>query len=90
MENAIERSVILTRNEIISPEHLPVSIKELDSNLYHPETDILEGRSLKDVEKQMIIQTLSDTGGNRTRAAEILGISRRSLQMKLKQLNLKI
>ncbi|MFP4347223.1 MAG: helix-turn-helix domain-containing protein [Thermodesulfobacteriota bacterium] len=36
------------------------------------------------MEKEMILQTLRDTDGNRTRTAEILGISRRTLQMKLK------
>ena len=38
-----------------------------------------------EVEKQMILQTLDEAGGNRTHAAEILGISRRTLQLKLKK-----
>jgi len=37
------------------------------------------------VEKEMILRTLEETGGNRTHAANILGISRRTLQMKLKE-----
>ena len=42
------------------------------------------GRSLKEVEKEMILKTLEDMGGNRTHTAEMLGISRRTLQLKLK------
>jgi len=45
---------------------------------------LASGRSLKEVEKEMILKTLEDMGGNRTRTAETLGISRRTLQLKLK------
>jgi two-component system response regulator HydG len=37
------------------------------------------------VEKALILKTLEDTGGNRSRAAEVLGINRRTLQMKLRE-----
>jgi len=40
------------------------------------------------MERALIIKTLAETGGNRTRAAEILGINRRTLQNKLKQYRL--
>jgi two-component system response regulator HydG len=36
------------------------------------------------MEREMILRTLEETGGNRTRSAKILGISRRTLQLKLK------
>jgi DNA-binding NtrC family response regulator len=42
------------------------------------------GLPLRDVEQQYILRTLQETGGNRTRAARILGISLRCLQYKLK------
>jgi two-component system response regulator HydG len=51
--------------------------------------DLVPGRSLKEVEKEMIIRTLEETGGNRTHAAKILGISRRTLQLKLKDYDTK-
>jgi DNA-binding NtrC family response regulator len=41
--------------------------------------------SLKEAEKEIILNTLKETGGNRTHAAKILGISRRTLQLKLKE-----
>jgi DNA-binding protein Fis len=43
------------------------------------------GISLQEVERALILKTLEDTGGNRSRAAEILGINRRTLQNKLKE-----
>jgi two-component system response regulator HydG len=46
--------------------------------------DLTPGRSLKEMEREMILRTLEETGGNRTRSAVILGISRRTLQLKLK------
>jgi len=85
LENAVERSVILTREEIISPEYLPDTIKVLDIDDSEDSIGFSAGQSLKEVEKQMILRTLEDTGGNRTHAADILGISRRTLQLKLKK-----
>jgi two-component system, NtrC family, response regulator HydG len=83
LENTLERAVILSRGEMITPEVFPEAIQAVS-----PSTDVasaLVSGSLKDLEKRMILQTLEETGGNRTKTAEILGISRRSLQLKLKQ-----
>jgi DNA-binding NtrC family response regulator len=46
------------------------------------------GSSLHDVEKEMIIRTIEFTGGNKTRAAEILGVSSKTLYNKLEQYEL--
>jgi len=84
LENVIERAVILSRDDNITPGEFPGVIQGLDEK----SDDMLflaPGKSLKEVERQMIIRTLEETGGNRTRAAEILGISRRTLQLKLKE-----
>jgi two-component system, NtrC family, response regulator HydG len=83
LENCIERGVIMARQEIIVPEDLPLYIAGSA-----PEADDLNlpsGISLADVEKTLILKTLRDAGENRTRAAEILGINRRTLQNKLKE-----
>jgi len=63
----------------------PGNVRELDLELMEPRINIAAGRSLKEVEKEMILRTLDETGGNRTHAADILGISRRTLQLKLKE-----
>jgi two-component system response regulator HydG len=85
LENTIERAVILTRGDMIGPEALPEAIYVAGSSAGPLAREPGAGRSLKEVEKEMILRTLEDTDGNRTQAAIILGISRRSLQMKLKE-----
>jgi len=85
LENVVERAVIMARGEMISPMEFPENLKELDVELKEPGLNLSAGRSLKEVEKEMILRTLDETGGNRTHAAAILGISRRTLQLKLKE-----
>jgi two-component system response regulator HydG len=86
LENCIERAVIVARGQMITPADLPPQIqalsrgKEEDQGIFFP-----SGLSLQDAEKALILKTLEDTGGNRSRAAEILGINRRTLQIKLKE-----
>lgn len=88
LENAVERSVILSREEMISPENLPDAIRKLEQEIPEDGAGFSAGKSLKEVEQQMILRTLEDANGNRTHAADILGISRRTLQLKLKKYNL--
>ncbi len=85
LENVVERAVILSRDDVILPVQFPSVIQALDNDNADVGLTPLSGRSLKEMERQMIVRTLADTDGNRTRAAEILGISRRTLQLKLKE-----
>jgi two-component system, NtrC family, response regulator HydG len=85
LENMVERSVIMARGDMITPDEFPDTLQSLDPAMKKSEIDLTPGRSLKDVEKDMILMTLKDTEGNRTHAAKILGISRRTLQLKLKE-----
>lgn len=85
LENVVERTVIMVRGDFITPEELPSGIHTIDPENNGTGIEFSKGKTLKEMEKAMILRTLEDTGGNRTRAAEILGISRRILQMKLKE-----
>ena len=85
LENIIERAVIMARGEMITPLEFPNDLQNLDEALKESRIDLTPGRSLKEVEKVLILRTLEETGGNRTHAARILGISRRTLQLKLKE-----
>ncbi len=85
LENVTERSVIMARGDLITPDEFSETLRSLDPDLKKPSIDLSQGRSLKEVEKEMILRTLEDTNGNRTHAAKILGISRRTLQLKLKE-----
>jgi len=84
LENVIERAVIMARGDMVEPEHFPNTLQDQDADESRREPALTSGRSLKEVEKEMILKTLEDMGGNRTRTAETLGISRRTLQLKLK------
>jgi two-component system response regulator HydG len=85
LENAIERAVILCLDEQIGLKHLPLQVRHaLEENTHRPFA-LRPGTSLKDMERELILSTLRETGGNRTKAAEILGITRQTLQNKLKE-----
>jgi two-component system response regulator AtoC len=81
LANIIERTIVMDSSEIIEDKHLmldEVVVKASSKN------EIL---TLEDVEKNHILQTLSFFQQNRTRAAEALGISIRTLRNKLKEYN---
>jgi len=81
LENAIQRAVVLARGETVFPEQLPPRVREADP----AEGGAAKGRTMREVERDVIVKTLRETDGNRTRAASILGISRRTLQNKIKE-----
>jgi two-component system, NtrC family, response regulator HydG len=85
LENVIERAVILTRGQSIMLDAFPNTIRDANDGDTHSEDEQDSGKSLKAMEKKMILSTLEQTGGNRTHCARILGISRRTLQLKLKE-----
>jgi two-component system response regulator HydG len=85
LENLVERAVIMTRGDMITQNDFPAIMRE--KNKYEAESSFgtSSARTLKEAEKEMIIRTLEEAGGNRTHTAKILGISRRTLQLKLKE-----
>ena len=85
LENLVERSVIMTRSDMITQDDFPSIITEKEKPEEVRNIGVASGSTLKDAEKEIIIRTLEETGGNRTHTAKILGISRRTLQLKLKE-----
>lgn len=88
MENAIERAVILCLEEKIALQHLPLPVRKSYADNAERPFVIRPGLTLKDMEKELILSTLRQTDNNRTRAADILGITRQTLQNKLKEYGL--
>jgi two-component system response regulator HydG len=89
--HTIERAVILARGEHLTPEELPLSLRALAGHAGDTpsqESSLPVGLSLKEAERELICKTLERTGGNRTKAAEILGISRATLHNKLREYGL--
>lgn len=89
LENCMHRAVLLSRGTTIGPEAI-ILPDDTDASSdpdddFGQESPSLVGRSVADVERRLIVDTLAHTLGNRTRAATILGISIRTLRNKLKQ-----
>lgn len=87
LENVVERSVILTSDEYVPFSELPESIRgaTADPLMEQARQGIRPGMTIREMEKELIIKTLEDNDGNRTRTSSILGITRRTLQLKLKE-----
>ena len=83
LENAVQRAVVLSRGETIFPEHLPAKVQASSGD--GEGSSVTGGKTMREVERDTIIKTLRQTEGNRTHAAKILGISRRTLQNKIKE-----
>ncbi|MFH1569465.1 MAG: sigma-54 dependent transcriptional regulator [Gemmatimonadota bacterium] len=90
LRNLVQRLVVTTPGRTILPEHLAEALGQFTSVDPSEPTDfrVSLGSSLRDVEAELIRQTLSRVTANRREAAGILGISVRSLQYKLKQYGL--
>jgi two-component system NtrC family response regulator len=81
LEYSILRAVLFAEGDVILPKHLP---EEIQSTSQREAESVPVGLTMKEMEKELILKTLERMEGNRTRTAEILGISLRSLQYKLK------
>jgi Response regulator containing CheY-like receiver, AAA-type ATPase, and DNA-binding domains len=82
LENCIERAVIIAQGRMIDMDDLPAAVRGAETN---KTIEIEVGTSIDEVEKRMILQTLAYTRGDRSRAAQILGIGRKTLYRKLQQ-----
>ncbi len=85
LRNAMERAVILCEGEVIEPEHLPAAIGELP--LRHALELSIPGATMSEIERLAIIKTLEAVRGSVPKAAELLGISIRTIQYRLKEWN---
>jgi transcriptional regulator with PAS, ATPase and Fis domain len=88
LRNVIESAVVFCQGEEITPADLPVEVRE-SSTISTSGTPVQmaagEPRSMADIERHAILETLERTGGHRAKAADLLGIGLRTLQRKLKE-----
>jgi transcriptional regulator with PAS, ATPase and Fis domain len=94
LRNVIERAMIIAKERIIRPEDLPERLRSSDmehgalsSSVSVPRTGSLRS-ILAETERQVILETLHRAGGNKTKAAKMLGIHRTSLYEKMRQYGL--
>ena len=73
LENCVERAVILAEGPTITPDDLP-------DDLHAASAEVPRTGTIADMERKMVVQSLEQTGGHQAKAAEILGISARTLR----------
>lgn len=91
LENVIERAVVFSGGQTITPEHLPITLRpDKDSPVnYSPESENFHFKDIiSDVEKNLIIKALNKANWNRSQAAQILDINRKLLYSKMKEYNI--
>ena len=81
LENIIERAIILERSAVITPESLPQSITMFQIETIEPG----KIKSMDEITREYAEKVVETLGGNKSKAAEVLGISRTSLWRILKQ-----
>lgn len=80
LENVVERAVVLTKSNVIDLKHIPAEIKK------GAETgDSVNLKSLKELEIETIVNTITAFNGNKSKAARVLGITRKALYNRLKE-----
>ena len=88
--NAVERAVILAPGDEVELEDLPISVQDRAGGRKadSPAAGLAPGMTIKEVEAELIQRTLEETGGNRSRAASMLGITRQTLLNKIREYGL--
>jgi len=86
LRNTMEKMVVLSRSDRLSARDVPLNIREAvrGHGAVSSRAPVLTSGSLADTERRKIMAVLEKNGGNRTRAADELGISRRTLHRKLR------
>ncbi|MDP6040539.1 MAG: sigma-54 dependent transcriptional regulator [Candidatus Latescibacteria bacterium] len=88
LENYIERAIVICQEDQISEKHLPLDILANETASGRGGGGIEVGTTVREMEKQLILKTLEAHDGNRTSAADVLGISARTLRNKLHEYGL--
>jgi DNA-binding NtrC family response regulator len=89
LRNVIERATILAPGPFIEPKYLPPALAAEPPPSQQPQVALAPGTTVEEAERRLIMMTLEHTRDNKTRAAEILGISLKTLHNKLNRLRLR-
>src|SRR5918993_1042490 len=85
LRNVIERATILAEGEFVEPRHLPPTLVAKGEETL-PTLTIVPGTTVDEAERRLITLTLEHCRNNKTRAAEVLGISLKTLHNKLNRM----
>lgn len=84
LENAIESALVIHTPEVLDLQHLPQEIREVKE-----EQEVISfkiGTPFEDMEREMLLQTLKVTRGNKLKAAKLLGINVRTIHRKIEEI----
>jgi two-component system NtrC family response regulator/two-component system response regulator HydG len=84
LENVVERAVVLSKGTDLTADDLPPTLRGPRPRERAPGT-LIPGATLYEIEREAILRTLEMVAGSTSRAAEILGISVRKIQYRLKE-----
>ncbi|MBI5846527.1 MAG: sigma-54-dependent Fis family transcriptional regulator [Nitrospirae bacterium] len=84
LENTIERAVVLCPSDSITLKYLPASLRPKNAATEKPAEEF----NIQAVEKRLLLKALEKTSGNQTKAADVLGITRKQLRTKMKNYGL--
>jgi DNA-binding NtrC family response regulator len=84
LENVVERAVALAEGDIVGPEDLPPAMRDR-KNQDRLSSALAQGLTLEELEREYIQRVLAAEGGNKTRAAQRLGLDRKTLYRKLEE-----
>jgi DNA-binding NtrC family response regulator len=85
LENAIERAVALAEGARLTPEDLPQRVRASGGAAAIIARSREQRLTIRELEREFILQTLREVGGNKSRAAELLGLDRKTLHRKLNE-----
>ena len=85
LRNVIEKMVVLSSGEKLTVEDLPIEVTHHELAIQQPEAPTSQSSTLADHKKTQILAALDQCHGNKTKAAALLGISRRTILRKLKE-----
>ena len=85
LENAIERAVVMATGSQLESKHLPSSVRPASASVAG--MPAIPGSTLAELERYAILETMKAAGGSTSKAAEMLGISARTIQYRLHQYN---
>ncbi|MBM4278246.1 MAG: sigma-54-dependent Fis family transcriptional regulator [Deltaproteobacteria bacterium] len=84
LENTIESSLVINTPEVLDLQHLPQEIRD-----FKEEQEVISfkiGTPFEDMEREMLLQTLKATKGNKQKAAKLLGINVRTIHRKMEEI----
>jgi len=91
LENFVQRAIVMAEGDVIVPDCLPIHIQNIGKkNKFSIQRAGNLDQTMANIEKQLIMDTLRETGGVQSKAARQLGITQRSLWHRVKKLNIDV